>query len=71
MESCDPHWRMLCALEPRMARMGSDGPTLIIRDYPLDPRLIHLRFMGSIHPLSRMLCALNQVEHEQESQWLV
>jgi hypothetical protein len=46
--------------------MGSDGPTLIIRDYPLDPRLIHLRFMGSIHPLSRMLCALNQVEHEQE-----
>jgi hypothetical protein len=22
MRSRDPHWRMLCALEPRMARMG-------------------------------------------------
>ena len=39
------HRRMLCALEPRIARMGSDGRVLMIRDYPLDPRLIHQQFM--------------------------
>jgi hypothetical protein len=34
-------------LEPRMALMGADERAFIIRDYPRDPRLIHLRFMGS------------------------
>jgi hypothetical protein len=33
-----------------MARMGADGRALIIRNYPRDPRLIHLRFMGRTDP---------------------
>jgi hypothetical protein len=45
MESRLLHWRMLCALEPQMARMGADGPALIIRGYQRDPRLLHQRFM--------------------------
>jgi hypothetical protein len=42
--SRDPHRRILYALEPQMARMGADGPALIIRDYPrsaVDPPAVH------------------------------